>query len=141
VGLVTRTNYRSKFLKSEKWRSIRAASLVYWNSTCLLCLKQDFHNDIHHVWYPKSWARTKAHHTRVLCRDCHKLVHIALKMDTFKLDPGKKKTEKLCYRQFSRIADAILHALGPSESIRDRYDRLSEARKVLDYKTAPREEL
>jgi hypothetical protein len=125
MGLAERTSYRLGFLKSETWDSIRAEALVYWDSICFICLKKDFSNDVHHVYYPDIWNQTKAHHTRVLCRECHDEVHRFMKQNPLVLKPGKVKNQQRCHRYFGEICDKIFLDKGIPSTANDRYDAFS----------------
>lgn len=75
MGIDAKHSYRFHYLKSEAWKSVRAAVLVRDDSKCWFCDKQDFFNDVHHVVYPKNIWETGQRHCITLCRDCHERVH------------------------------------------------------------------
>ena len=75
MGIESRHAYRFGFLKSEEWQNIRLECLIAKGIACHICGFEDFHNDVHHVMYPRRWKDTTPDYVVVLCRDCHELVH------------------------------------------------------------------
>lgn len=73
--------YRFGFLKSEKWDAIRLKALRAVKCKCVVCKKEDFFNDCHHIIYPAKWQKTRTCDLRVLCRQCHKAVHLRQKLN------------------------------------------------------------
>jgi hypothetical protein len=100
MSLPQRTEYRLRYLRSEAWSNLRAEALARGHGKCCICGKEDFHNDIHHVWYG-STGKNIVNQLKVLCRRCHKEIHRRLKLET--------KVEKQCdaHDQFARLAKQI----------------------------------
>ena len=73
--------YRSEFLTSDKWKTLRTFVLARDNGMCQICGFNSVFNDVHHIHYPKSIWRTEVHHLVTLCRGCHDLVHSLFKED------------------------------------------------------------
>lgn len=82
--------YRTEFLKSEHWQNLRIQALSQYKAKCILCQKEDFHNDVHHIEYPKNLWDTYGHQLVVLCRSCHTALHQMLKIMAFKKNPAKQ---------------------------------------------------
>jgi len=45
---------------------------------CCICGHVSAYNDVHHVQYRDSWDGTRLSDLKVLCRRCHKAVHLAI---------------------------------------------------------------
>lgn len=82
MGIEEKHWYRFNFLRSEKWRGERLATLAEQSPICTICDKTDWHNDVHHILYGKSSKKV------VLCRTCHALVHSLTPKDS---PPGFRK--------------------------------------------------
>lgn len=68
------SNYKA-FLRSEWWKNFRLGILAGRKAKCNICKLQSSSNDIHHIFYPRYFCQTRAHHVVILCRDCHEKVH------------------------------------------------------------------
>lgn len=69
--------YRFTYLKSEHWQNLRIAKLASVDARCAICALRELSNDVHHVIYRKLFD-VVLEDLVVLCRACHKKVHIAL---------------------------------------------------------------
>lgn len=70
--------YRDTYLKSEDWKSLRAAKLHQKKSRCELCGDTSGSNDVHHLKYLQLY-NVLPKHLMVLCRECHDAVHSFIK--------------------------------------------------------------
>lgn len=68
------SNYKA-FLRSEWWKNFRLGILAGRKAKCNICKLQSSSNDIHHIFYPRYFCQTRAHHVVILCRDCHDKIH------------------------------------------------------------------
>lgn len=69
--------YRTKYLKSEHWQTLRVAKLASVDACCYCCGKRNLDNDVHHLHYRKLWDVT-LDDLLVLCRRCHDGTHAIL---------------------------------------------------------------
>ncbi len=69
--------YRNVYLKSDEWRTLRAAKLHSKKNKCQICGFVSKHNDVHHVKYKKLYD-VSIKDLKVLCRSCHDKVHSLL---------------------------------------------------------------
>jgi len=102
MSLEKKAAYRFRFLKSEEWSTIRSAVLASEKGLCFICGVEDSSNDVHHMFYRKSWIDTKVEDCHVLCRRCHKLIH-----DSMVSDELKGMTAMELKRVFAYLADGI----------------------------------
>lgn len=51
---------------------------------CQGCNKLDVRNHAHHIWYRGKWNDTQMWDLRVLCKDCHKFIHILTTPSNYK---------------------------------------------------------
>ncbi len=66
--------YRRVYLKSDDWKTLRAAKLSAQNFRCQICGSISPSNDVHHVKY-RNLFDVEPQDLRVLCRSCHDQVH------------------------------------------------------------------
>ncbi len=69
--------YRDVYLKSDDWKSLRAAKLWHQNGRCQVCGEVSQSNDVHHVKYKRLLDVTLLD-LKVLCRTCHNATHALL---------------------------------------------------------------
>jgi hypothetical protein len=100
--------YRDKYLRSEDWRSLRAAKLDKQHNRCQLCGFVSESNDVHHVKYKKLFD-VMPKDLVVVCRACHEKIHALLK----RFPAIKKMSKNDCWKNVrlhltknSRIAAA-----------------------------------
>lgn len=93
--------YRTHYLKSSHWSDLRLKKLAETDARCETCGKQNFANDVHHIQYKNLWD-VDTSDLRVLCRDCHNLIHDAL--ENLKTYPRKEALEE--WRNCVRIVRA-----------------------------------
>jgi hypothetical protein len=67
-----REAYR-EYLRSDKWREIRAQRLKKDDFTCVMC--GDKAKDVHHATYPSTWGTEDISSLASLCRKCHERHH------------------------------------------------------------------
>ncbi len=96
--------------------------MLRWDCTCFVCLKNDFTNDVHHVFYAKEWGKTRVYQTRVLCRMCHNNVHRRMKQIPARPRKDGTVREKQYHAQFTEIVDEILKESEVWVTARERYD-------------------
>ena len=66
----------SEYLKTEWWQKIRKWVLIFWGHKCAVCnSSQDV--EVHHRTYERR-GRELITDCLVLCKDCHKTVHVCL---------------------------------------------------------------
>lgn len=99
----------ANYINGEEWRKLRREKLIQRASTCELCWQPDVRNDVHHVWYRNLYDCSTGD-LRVLCRQCHDLVHRMLKAY-----PSIKKmpTPELSWGQLIKHVDR--HVFGPRD--------------------------
>lgn len=115
--------YRSKYLKSEAWKTVRTQALATTNARCIACYKRDLSNDVHHVTYPQSFKHSATKCTMaVLCRECHQALHAAMDMS------GKKWMPREQFRFL--LARRPRHQF-PRSQMTWQKARASETRKLL----------
>lgn len=95
MGISHKAAYRFGYLRSEKWKTVRIASLARAGARCRLCGIRSLNNDVHHWRYPESVWDTKPFDTLVLCRDCHNLIHAIIDSDKMM---ARKRIEHLVGR-------------------------------------------
>lgn len=78
MGIEAKHAYRFGYLKSEEWQSVRIEALLRESAVCQICGHEEFSNDAHHVWYPKSIRDTAPEDLVILCRPCHELIHATM---------------------------------------------------------------
>lgn len=100
MGAIGKQSYK-EYLKSDHWLSLRLSVLIQTDGVCCICLIRDISNDVHHIFYCKSWTETLAHHLVCVCRKCHKNVHEELAL----YPEGKNKSEK--YDTWYKIRDKL----------------------------------
>lgn len=69
--------YREVYLKSEHWQSLRLEKLTSVDARCELCNTRSLVNDCHHINY-RNLFDVSLDDLVVLCRPCHKKVHLVL---------------------------------------------------------------
>lgn len=101
--------YRTKYLKSEHWQSLRLAKLASVDACCYRCRKRDLHNDVHHLRYRSLWDVT-LDDLIVVCRSCHDIAHVVL--DSYK-NGTKEDRRKLAEEmpQIGRLWHVIRRSL------------------------------
>lgn len=140
--------YRFVYLKSQEWKDVRLEALVKAKALCKICGVEDFSNDAHHIYYPKSFWKTTAEQLVVLCRPCHNVVHALLKS-------GKKTTKESVdewhaiiralrvwrSQKAKWIEDPDAEALATPKQLREAYGELKkqliEASKELEIRKRP----
>ncbi len=78
MSVIGKHYYRTAYLTSEEWKTIRIAALARDDAVCVICYEKNTSNDAHHIFYPKSVWKTELQHLVTLCRSCHDLVHLIL---------------------------------------------------------------
>ncbi len=89
MSVISRHYYRTAFLTSEEWKTLRVATLARDEATCVICYEKNISNDAHHIFYPKSIWKTELQHLVTLCRPCHDLVHLILPKSPETLSEGR----------------------------------------------------
>ena len=91
---MTRHEYRNEYLKSEEWKILRNSFLKNHNGLCEKCGKEA--NDVHHMEY-KFLSSVSDQKSRLilLCRNCHNLVHSAIKCKLLKFPHYKDQILKI----------------------------------------------
>lgn len=74
----TMSYYRSVYLKSDDWKSLRSERLSVANFKCEICGDDSVPLDVHHIKYRKLFNVGRKD-LRALCRQCHNAVHRLLK--------------------------------------------------------------
>lgn len=90
-------SYRFVYLRSDKWKDVRLEALLREKMFCQICKEEDFFNDAHHIFYPKSVWDTEADDLVILCRDCHNMIH-----SFFEQQPSRKKG-KIAFVQITKV--------------------------------------
>lgn len=68
--------YRSVYLKSEHWFTLRIRRLALSKGLCAICSHRSLSNDVHHISYSTSLFEVDAKtDLRVVCRKCHSEIH------------------------------------------------------------------
>lgn len=62
-----------EYIKSDKWKRIRAWILIFWDHRCAVCNSKESVN-VHHRTYERLGNELTTD-CIVLCDDCHKLHH------------------------------------------------------------------
>lgn len=93
--------YRFRFLKSEKWKSVRLEALAREKGKCQICGEESISNDAHHIWYSKSMYDTTEKNLVVLCRPCHDFIHCML-------PECKTKDERVGKENWLKFRNAII---------------------------------
>lgn len=75
MSIEGRMYYRSVYLQSERWKSLRLEVLVRERGKCQICGDEAISNDAHHIWYPENIWDTTQEQLVVLCRPCHNFLH------------------------------------------------------------------
>jgi RNase P subunit RPR2 len=75
------------YLDSPEWKRKRQEVLAHFGNKCYECGKAGG-NQVHHLRYAKRWGDELMCDFRVLCRDCHRMLH-----------PKKKKVVRKKKRQ------------------------------------------
>lgn len=91
---MTRHEYRNEYLKSEEWKRLRDSFLRNHDGNCEKCGNTG--SDIHHMEY--RFLRTNAEQKSrmiFLCRQCHNLVHSAIKCKILKFPHYKDQILKI----------------------------------------------
>lgn len=91
---MTRHEYRNEYLKSEEWKKLRHSFLRNHNKLCEKCGNDG--NDVHHMEY--KFLRTSAEQKSkliFLCRNCHNLVHAAIKCRLIQFPHNKDQILKI----------------------------------------------
>lgn len=66
------------YIKSMRWKKLRAAKLRVTKGQCEVCSHFDIHNHVHHVVY-RNLLDVTLDDLKVLCEECHDHVHVTLK--------------------------------------------------------------
>lgn len=69
--------YRNVYLKSDHWKLLRLEKLLRCKEKCSVCRVQSKNNDVHHIFY-KNLENVQMCDLKVLCRQCHEIVHQVL---------------------------------------------------------------
>lgn len=91
---MTRQEYRNEYLKSEEWKTLRSSFLKNHNGNCEKC--NNVGTDVHHMEY--KFLRTSSEQKSrliFLCRNCHNLVHSAIKYKILKFPHYKDQILKI----------------------------------------------
>lgn len=75
MSIEGRWRYKQWIKHSDQWDEMRSYALGFEKMKCQGCEKVDPKNHAHHIFYPNGWEKTKRQHLRVLCKNCHELVH------------------------------------------------------------------
>ena len=120
---MTRQEYRNEYLKSPEWKTLRSDFLSEKNGLCERC--GNIGKDVHHTKYDFNLSNEEQNkRMMLLCRQCHNLVHKAVKHkllqfphfaeDVVKIDEKKintkvKETNKKHLVSMMLISDIVLH--------------------------------
>jgi len=122
MGIERKRAYRFEYLKSQDWKTVRAAALHRDGYACKLCDKFSKSNDAHHIDYPPDVWDTMPEHLITLCRECHDVVHVFAR-DVEKYPSSKKKTTRL------KLELALKQAINAVQSRRRRQERVNKIPK------------
>lgn len=99
MGIENKLNYKS-WLRSEKWHGERVQALGWQQMICQGCEKVSENNHAHHIIYPGDWNKTRFWMLRILCKKCHKKIHL-------RTSPNDYKKRKMAVTEYRRAINAI----------------------------------
>lgn len=94
--------YYNVYLKSDHWRSTRLKVLQFSNFKCNGCRSSSMLN-VHHLTY-KNLGHEEMNDLMVLCRDCHKLIHMLWDLLPCE-DKFPVKWKRICTNHFLTYAN------------------------------------
>jgi hypothetical protein len=94
MGISHKHAYRFVYLKSEEWKDVRFEALAREMARCQICGEENFSNDAHHIYYPKSVWDTKADYLVILCRECHEFAQLLFNQQKNR-EAGKQAFDKI----------------------------------------------
>ena len=97
-----------KYLQSKEWSKIRNEKLNRENGTkkrCAFCGSRNY-LQVHHLVYPANIKKTKQSMIRVVCKDCHELIHKMIKDGIIKFN------DKIPKNRFKITQDMLLNKHG-----------------------------
>jgi phage terminase large subunit GpA-like protein len=100
----------SQYLQTEHWRNLKTAARHRWGKVCCVCGEREGFIDCHHLFY-RDLYDVKTRDVRIVCRECHDLIHKLFKAGLIR-KPGCKNFKKQAKRFWWRTLKAVLKHYG-----------------------------